>query len=116
MSVCVCSMSTVSHGNPARAMNRAATMLPSDSQVPICGFPARNARLTGFSFKSVPRLRPFDDDNPRRNSRRKRVSHVRARGARVRHCHVGPVCLSEGNGYSLRQPGSKTRARSAKNP
>ena len=57
MSVCVCSMSTVSQGNPARAMNRAAAMLPSDSQVPIWGLPAFRARLTGFSFKSVPRRR-----------------------------------------------------------
>jgi hypothetical protein len=31
----VCSMSTVSHGKPARAMNRAAATLPNDSQVPI---------------------------------------------------------------------------------
>ena len=55
MSVWVCSMSTVSHGKPARAMNRAAATLPSVSQVPIWGLPARNARLTGFSFNSVPR-------------------------------------------------------------
>jgi hypothetical protein len=41
-------MSTVSQANPARAMNRAATMLPSDSQVPTDGWPAFNARLTGL--------------------------------------------------------------------
>ena len=46
---------------PARAMNRAAAMLPSVSQVPIWGLPARNARLTGFSFKSVPRFRSFEE-------------------------------------------------------
>ena len=31
-------------------------MLPSVSQVPIWGFPALSARLTGFSFKAVPQL------------------------------------------------------------
>jgi hypothetical protein len=31
-------------------MNRAAATLPNDSHVPICGFPARNARITGFFF------------------------------------------------------------------
>src|SRR5437773_4280264 len=50
-------MSTVSQGSPTRAMNRAAAMLPKESQVPIWGFPARNARLTGFSFNSVPHHR-----------------------------------------------------------
>src|SRR4051812_14870195 len=47
-------MSTVSQGKPVRAMNRQAAMLPSESQVPICGFPARNALFTGFSFKVIP--------------------------------------------------------------
>ncbi len=54
MSVWVCSMSTVSQGSPTRAMKRAAATLPSVSQVPIWGLPARNARLTGFSFKGIP--------------------------------------------------------------
>ena len=34
--------------NPARARNREAVMLPSDSQVPTLGLPARRSRLTGF--------------------------------------------------------------------
>src|SRR5947209_14319194 len=45
----LCSMSTVSHANPARAMNRAAVMLPSDSHVPTEGWPALRAFLTGFA-------------------------------------------------------------------
>jgi hypothetical protein len=32
-------------------MNRAAVTLPRESQVPTCGWPARNARLTGLGFK-----------------------------------------------------------------
>src|SRR5271166_2446091 len=56
MSVWVCSMSTVSQGNPVRAMNRAAATLPRDSHVPICGLPACNARMTGFFFNVDPRF------------------------------------------------------------
>src|SRR5262245_65271469 len=41
-------MSTVSQSNPARAMNRAATGLPSDSQVPTLGRPSFSARFTGL--------------------------------------------------------------------
>ena len=44
----LCSMSTVSQAKPARAMKRAAVMLPSDSQVPTAGCPSFNARLTGL--------------------------------------------------------------------
>ncbi len=36
----LCSISTVSQAKPARAMKRAAVMLPSDSQVPTDGWPA----------------------------------------------------------------------------
>ncbi len=46
-------MSTVSQANPARAMNRAAVMLPSDSQVPTDACPAFNARFTGFGRMSI---------------------------------------------------------------
>ena len=56
ISVWVCSMSTVSQGNPERAMNLAAATLPRDSHVPICGLPACNARMTGFFFEFVPRF------------------------------------------------------------
>ena len=73
-------MSTVSQGNPARAMKRAAAMLPSESQVPICGFPACNARLTGFSFtfRSSPTL--FEPETaPRRNPREQTSLARRAR-------------------------------------
>ena len=41
-------MSTVSQAKPARARNRAAVMLPSDSQVPTDGLPSRRVRFTGF--------------------------------------------------------------------
>jgi hypothetical protein len=34
-------------------MNRAAATLPRESQVPMEGSPARNARLTGFGFNST---------------------------------------------------------------
>ena len=44
----LCSISTVSQWKPARARNRAAGMLPSDSQVPTDGWPALRARLTGL--------------------------------------------------------------------
>jgi hypothetical protein len=44
----LCSVSTVSHAQPARARNRAAVMLPSDSQEPTDGCPDFNARLTGL--------------------------------------------------------------------
>jgi hypothetical protein len=33
----LCSISTVSQANPARARNRAAVILPSDSQLPNAG-------------------------------------------------------------------------------
>ena len=46
-------------------MNRAAAILPSVSQVPIWGFPALSARLTGFSFKTVPRLEVWRMRAPR---------------------------------------------------
>src|SRR5262245_24264626 len=42
----LCSMSTVTQAKPARAMNRAAVMLPSESHVPTDGSPALRARLT----------------------------------------------------------------------
>src|SRR5262249_22904565 len=45
----LCSISTVSQLKPARAMKRAAVMLPNDSQVPTAGCPALSARLTGFA-------------------------------------------------------------------
>ena len=51
MSVWVCSMSTVSQGSPARAMKRAAAMLPSDSQVPIWGLPALQRPLDWILFQ-----------------------------------------------------------------
>jgi len=41
-------MSVVNQANPARAMNRAAVMLPSDNQVPTLGLPSLRARLTGL--------------------------------------------------------------------
>ena len=41
-------MSVVSQSKPARAMKRAAVMLPSDSQVPTAGWPALSKRLTGL--------------------------------------------------------------------
>ena len=41
-------MSTVSQANPARAMNRAAVTLPSDSQVPTAGLPAQEKLLDGI--------------------------------------------------------------------
>src|SRR5262249_54391543 len=44
----LCSMSTVSQANPARAMKRAAVMLPRDSQVPIAGWPVLSTALTGL--------------------------------------------------------------------
>src|SRR5438552_13461218 len=44
----LCSMSTVSQANPARAINRAAVILPSESHVPTDGWPAFKARLTGL--------------------------------------------------------------------
>src|SRR5438876_786124 len=50
----LCSMSTVSQAQPARAMNRDAVIEPSDSQVPIAGSPALRARLTGLG-----RMRQF---------------------------------------------------------
>src|SRR5712691_9486693 len=53
----LCSMSTVSHANPALARKRAAVMLPSESQVPTEGCPALNARLTGLGrMHFTPRL------------------------------------------------------------
>ena len=86
-------------------------MLPSVSQVPICGFPARNARLTGFSFKSVPRHRRECDsveepggigiDPPQT-----RVSHVNARRAR----HERPP---EHAGDGARRPALTARPRRA---
>ena len=39
-------MSTVNQGKPARAMNRAAVMLPKDNQVPTWACPAFNAFFT----------------------------------------------------------------------
>src|SRR5438477_243855 len=44
----LCSMSVVSQAKPARAMKRAAVMLPSDNHVPTEGLPSRRARLTGL--------------------------------------------------------------------
>src|SRR5204863_4508003 len=38
-----------SQSKPVRARNRAATMLPSDNQVPTAGFPAKRSFLTGFA-------------------------------------------------------------------
>ncbi len=43
-----CSTSTVSQSNPARARNRAAVMLPSESHVPTLGLPAFRSFLTGL--------------------------------------------------------------------
>src|SRR5262245_3178647 len=87
ISVWVCSKSTVSQGSPTRAMNRAAATLPSVSQVPNWGLPARNARLTGFSFNSVPRHRRDCGSIERSGGIGTdpppvRVSHVAARRAR----------------------------------
>src|SRR5437868_4961549 len=45
----LCSISTVSQAQPARARKREAVMLPSDSQVPTDGSPALRARLTGLA-------------------------------------------------------------------
>src|SRR5262245_30290712 len=41
-------MSSVSQSKPARAMKRAAVMLPSDSQVPTAGLPSFNSFFTEF--------------------------------------------------------------------
>jgi hypothetical protein len=43
-------MSTVSHGNPVRAISRAVNTSPNDNHVPTDGWPAANAALTGFFF------------------------------------------------------------------
>src|SRR5581483_11735763 len=45
----LCSISTVSQAKPARAIKRAAVMLPSDSQVPTEGWPAFRSCLTGLA-------------------------------------------------------------------
>src|SRR5947209_20271106 len=51
----VCWVSTVSQAKPARAMNRAAVTLPSDSQVPTAGLPARSSCLTALGRIASPR-------------------------------------------------------------
>ena len=53
----LCSMSTVSQANPARARNRLAMMLPSDNQVPTLGRPACKSRFTGLGRMNGPLLR-----------------------------------------------------------
>src|SRR5690349_21816166 len=50
----LCSMSTVNHAKPVRAMKRAAVMLARDSQVPTDGWPAFKARLTGLGRMQSP--------------------------------------------------------------
>src|SRR3954453_12136873 len=66
--VAVFSGSTVSQANPARAMNRAAVTLPSDSQVPTAGLPARSICLTAFGGMQVPRAVLYTPRLPRATS------------------------------------------------
>src|SRR6516164_5546797 len=62
----LCSISTVSQAKPARAMKRAAVMLPSDSQVPTDGRPALSACLTGLArmLSLSEAVRPGHEDQP----------------------------------------------------
>src|SRR5260221_5565093 len=97
-----CSMSTVNHGKPTRARTRVAYMLPSDSQVPTCGFPAFRAALTGLRFMvSLAK----NDGTTSQISRQSHVSPSRERSASMAEfqtvARVGEIPEGEGRCFEI---------------
>src|SRR5262249_39211497 len=80
----LCSMSTVSQEKPARARNRAAVMLPNDSQVPAGGSPFGRARLRG--------LARMTSAGGQRSEVRGKRSEIRGQRSEVRNEHYSVKC------------------------